>query len=169
MSFSFAAYALHDDLLCRLRRDTPEVFRRDFLVEVIADLILRAGFFRSHLELRIADFVGDGTPVEDAVFPGLPVDGHDCVGFAAEVSLVCGQQRRFQRLDQHLERNVAFFRDELQDVDEPFFGCFSHGSCVLSVLLAYPRCALHAPHTQSAWGPRPSARLHWFRDSVRGP
>ena len=66
--------------------------------------------------------------MEDFVVAGLPVYGHDRVRFAAEVALVRGQERGLERLEQHLEWDVALFGDELQDVDEFFVGCdFCHG------------------------------------------
>jgi hypothetical protein len=127
------ADALHDHLLGRLRRDPAEVFGRDLFVEEITGLILRPGLLRRNLELGIGDFVNNRAPMEDLVFTGLTIDGDDRVGFRAEVPLIRGQQRGFERLQQHLERNVPLFRNELQDVDEFFIGCrFSHGSSVLS-------------------------------------
>ncbi len=114
--------ALNDDLLRRLRGNAAKVFGSHFFVEVVAGLVLRAGFFRGNLELRIGDLFGHDAPVKDFVLAGLPVDGDDGVGFASEMALVSGEQRGFQCLDQHLERNVAFPRDELEDVEKAVFG-----------------------------------------------
>ena len=131
------ANALHDDLLGGLRGDAAEIFRRHFFVEEIADLIRRAGLLRGDLELRIGDLFDDGAAMEDAVLAGLPIDDDDRVRLAAEVPLVGREQRRFERFEQHLERDVALVRDEVQDVDEFFFssGVFYGCHVVASVLV----------------------------------
>ena len=64
------------------------------------------------LELRIGDFaLDDVAAVIDLVVAGLPVDRDDRVRFGAEVPLVGGNQRRFERFEQALEADVALVLD----------------------------------------------------------
>ncbi len=131
------ADALHDDLLGRLRGDASEIFRRDFLIEEVARLIRLAGLSHRDLELGIFDRFGDDAAMEHLVRAGRAVHGDDRVGFAAEVALVRGQERRFERFEQHLERNVPLFCDEVEDVDKFFVG-----SCVAIGFLPFAFVAL---------------------------
>ena len=129
--------ALHDHLLGRLSGDPAEIFWSHLFVVEVADLIRATGPLHRDLELGILDFLDDVAAVKDAIRAALPVDEHDRVRFTSEVPFVRRQQRRLERFEQHLERDVALPRDELQDVYEFIFssGVVYRSHVVVSVVV----------------------------------
>src|ERR1700692_20289 len=108
------ANALNDDLLCRLRRNPPKTLRRDLFVVIVTRFVLPSGFLLRDLDLRIFDVLDDGPAMIDLVFAGVAIHVDHDVGLAAVIALVGGNQRRFERFEQHLARNRALALEDAQ-------------------------------------------------------
>jgi hypothetical protein len=107
-----------------LRGDAAEVFRRHFLVEVIARLVLGARLFARDFQLRIGHLVDHGAAMVDFILARIAIDGNDRVRFAAEIPFVRRDQGRLERFEQHVERNRAFALKQTQRLAQGrFVGC----------------------------------------------
>src|SRR6185312_8289491 len=134
------AYALHDHLLGGLRGDATEFGVLDLLLDVLADLGVRALVQRVHQAQLVGRrfhlaVVGNDFPApEGFVLAGVVIDRHADIRLFVRIALLRRRrQRGFHRLEDHLFRHALFIGDRVDDQQK----LFAHCSNSVSILSGY--------------------------------